>query len=55
MKSLLQPDGRWLAPWDSAAAWPGPGAVATVTSPPGQTARNGGFGFSLPAGGHPLA
>ncbi len=55
MKSLLQPDGRWLAPWDQAAAWPRPGAVATVTSPPGQPARNVGFGFSLPAGGHPLA
>jgi carboxysome shell carbonic anhydrase len=54
MKSLLQPDGRWLAPWDQAAARPRPGAVATVTSPPGQLARNG-FGFSLPAGGHPLA
>jgi carboxysome shell carbonic anhydrase len=53
MKSLLQPDGRWLAPWDPAAAWPG--AVATVTSSPGQPARNEGFGFSLPVGGHPLA
>jgi carboxysome shell carbonic anhydrase len=55
MKSLLQPDGRWLAPWDPAAAWPGPGAVATVTSPPGQPARNEGFRFSLAEGGHPLA
>lgn len=58
MKSLLQPDGRWLAPWDEAAAWPRPGAVATVTSPPGQPARNGrngGFGFNVPARGHPLA
>ncbi len=55
MKSLLQPDGRWLAPWDQAAAWLRPGAVATVTSPPGQPARNGGFGFNLPAGRHPLA
>ncbi len=54
MKSLLQPDGRWLAPWDQPAAWPRPGAVATVASPPGQPARNEGFGFSLPAGGHPL-
>jgi carboxysome shell carbonic anhydrase len=53
MKSLLQPDGRWLAPWDSGAAWPG--AVATVTSPPGQPARNDGFRFSMPAGEHPLA
>ena len=55
MKTLLQSDGRWLAPWDQAAAWSRPGAVATVTSPAGQPARNGGFGFSLPAGGHPLA
>ena len=56
MKSpLLQPDGRWLAPWDQAAAWRGPGSVATVTSPPGQPARNGGLRFSQPAGGHPLA
>ncbi len=45
MKSLLQPDGRWLAPWDQTAAWPRPG----------QPARHGRFGFSLPAGGHPLA
>ena len=28
--------------------------MATVPSPPGRPARNG-FGFSLPAGGHPLA
>jgi carboxysome shell carbonic anhydrase len=55
MKSLLQPDGRWLAPWGQAAAWPDPGAVATVTSTPGQSARNAGFGFSPPVGGHPLA
>ena len=55
MKSLLQPDGRWLAPWDQAAARPRPGAVAAVTSPLGRLAPNGGFGFSLPAGGHPLA
>ena len=55
MKSVLQPDGRWLAPWDAAAAWPRPGAVATVTSPPGRAARNGGFGLNVPAGGHPLA
>lgn len=55
MKSVLQPDGRWLAPWDEAAAWPRPGAVATVTSPPGRAARNGGFGFNVRAGGHPLA
>jgi carboxysome shell carbonic anhydrase len=54
MKSLLQPDGRSLAPWDQAPAWSRPGAVATVLSPPGQPTRNG-FGFSLPAGGHPLA
>lgn len=55
MKSLLQPDGRYLAPWDQAAAWTRPGAGAEVTSPPGQAARNGGFGFNVPAGGHPLA
>jgi carboxysome shell carbonic anhydrase len=51
MTTLLQPDGRWLAPWDRAPASPG----ATVTSPTGQPARNGGFGFNLPGGGHPLA
>ncbi len=55
MKSLIQRDGRWLAPWDPAASWSSPGAVATVTSPLGQLARNGEFGFSLPAGRHPLA
>jgi carboxysome shell carbonic anhydrase len=55
MKSLLQPDGRWLAPWDQAATRSRPGALATVTSPPGQPARTGAFGFSLPPGGHPLA
>jgi len=55
MKSLLQPDGRRLAPWDQAAVWSRPGAVVTVTSQPGQPARNGGFGFNLPAGEHPLA
>ncbi len=53
MKSLLQPDGRWLAPWDQAPPWPRTGAA--VTSPPGRRARNEGFGFSLPAGEHPLA
>ena len=52
MKSVLQPDGRWLAPWDEAATWARPGAVATLTSPP---ARNGAFGFNVPAGQHPLA
>jgi len=45
MKTMLQPDGRWLAPWDEAAAW----------SRPGPPTPNGGLGFSLPAGGHPLA
>jgi len=55
MKSVLQPDGRWLAPWDDAAAWARQGTAATVTSAPGQTARNGGFGFNVPAARHPLA
>jgi len=55
MKSLLQPDGRLSPPWEQAAAGPRPGAVATLTSPPGQAARNGGYGLRLPAGGHPLA
>lgn len=55
MKSLLQPDGRWRAPWDQPAAWPQSGSVATVTSPTGQPARDGGLDLSLPAGGHPLA
>jgi carboxysome shell carbonic anhydrase len=55
MKSLLQPDGRWLAPWDPAAASPRPEAVSTMTSPPGQAVRNGGFGFNAAVGGHPLA
>ncbi|HVL92997.1 MAG TPA: carboxysome shell carbonic anhydrase [Acidimicrobiales bacterium] len=54
MKSLLQPDGRWLAPWDQAPAWPTPGAVVTVASPPGRPARGDGAAFSRPAGGHPL-
>ena len=55
MKTLLQPDGRWLAPWDQGTAWPRAGAVSTVTSPPREAVRNDGFGFSLPASGHPLA
>ena len=54
MKSLLQPDGRWRAPWEQAAAWPRPGAVATVTSPAGRPTRQV-LDFSLPAAGHPLA
>ncbi len=53
--SLLQPDGRWLAPWDETAARLRPGAAATATSPSGQAARNGAFRFNVPAGGHPLA
>ena len=53
MKSVLQPDGRWLAPWDSTAAWSRPGA--TVTAPPGRAAQNGAVGFDVPAGAHPLA
>ena len=36
MKTLLHPDGRWLAPWDHTAA--SPGAVVTGTSQPGQPA-----------------
>jgi carboxysome shell carbonic anhydrase len=52
VKSVLQPDGRWLAPWDETAAWARPSAVATVTSRP---AGNGASGFSVPAGRHPLA
>ena len=55
MKALLQPDGRWLAPWDGGAAWRRPGPVATVASPPGQAARNGGLGLNVAAGRHPLA
>ena len=31
MKALLQPDGRWLAPWDQTAAWSRTDAVATVS------------------------
>ncbi|GAC1477344.1 MAG: carboxysome shell carbonic anhydrase [Acidimicrobiales bacterium] len=52
MKSVLQPDGRWLAPWDVGAAWLRPGAVATVTSSPSRADRNGG---TVQAGDHPLA
>ena len=55
MRSLLQPDGRLSAPWEQAGPGPRPGAVATLTSPPGHAARNGAYGLSLPAGGHPLA
>jgi carboxysome shell carbonic anhydrase len=54
-KSLIQPDGRWLAPWDMAEARRGPGAVATVTSPAGPRPTTNGFAFSVPAGGHPLS
>jgi len=55
MKSLLlQPDGRSLAPWDRAEAWPGAGAVTAVASPPVQAARTEGLGFRPAAGGHPL-
>lgn len=53
MKSLLQPNGAWIAPWDQAAAWPPQGAVATIT-PARQHAQNG-FWSNMPAGGHPLA
>jgi carboxysome shell carbonic anhydrase len=55
MKSLLQPDGRTLAPWDQGAAWARPSAVATVTSNPGQPPPDTGFRLSQPVGGHPLA
>jgi carboxysome shell carbonic anhydrase len=55
VKSVLQPDGRWLAPWDEAAAWARPGAVATLTSPPGRAAPNGSLRFNVAAGRHPLA
>ena len=51
--SLLQPDGRWVAPWDAAARLR-PGA-ATVTPSPTQAARNGAVRFDVPAGRHPLA
>ncbi len=53
MKSLVQPDGRWLAPWDQAAAWSHAGT--TATSLPGQPHQTNGFEFGLPAGRHPLA
>jgi carboxysome shell carbonic anhydrase len=55
MKSLVQPDGRTLAPWDQGAAWSRPGAVATVTSTPSQPAPKTDFRLSPSAGGHPLA
>ncbi len=55
MKSLLQHDGRWLAPWDHAATWLPPGAAAAVLPGTAQLTRSEGFGFSSPAGGHPLA
>jgi carboxysome shell carbonic anhydrase len=55
MKSLLQHDGRWLAPWEHAATWLLPGAAAAVPSQAAHTTQNEGFGFSPPAGGHPLA
>ena len=51
MKALLQPDGRWLAPWDQAAAWSQPAAVAPVSLP--RVAE--GFASGVPAGNHPLA
>ena len=55
MRTLLQPDGRWLAPWDRGSAWSDAGPVATRPPRPGRSRPNGGFGSSLPAGGHPLA
>ncbi|HET7487262.1 MAG TPA: carboxysome shell carbonic anhydrase [Acidimicrobiales bacterium] len=51
MRTLLQHDGRWVAPWDQAPAWPGAGSVATV---PPASPQGDGFGSSLPTGGHPL-
>jgi carboxysome shell carbonic anhydrase len=55
MKPLVQPDGRWLAPWDQAAAWSHTETVTTVTPSPSLRARSNGAGLSAPAGGHPLA
>jgi len=54
MKSLLQRDGRWLAPWDQAMAWPQAGAVTTVAPPPAPSAHEE-LELSLPTVGHPLA
>ncbi len=54
MKSLLQPDGRSLAPWDQGVDWARPSAVA---APRGRQVPRDGTGFGPPAGGraHPLA
>ena len=54
MRSVLQPDGRWLAPGDATTAWPRPAAAATVTSP-SRAARTSASALYVPAGGHPLA
>ncbi len=51
MKALLQPDGRWLAPWDQAQSWSRPDAVAPVSLP----RVDDGFAPAVPAGNHPLA
>lgn len=51
MKALLQPDGRWLAPWDQATAWSRADAVATT--PPARV--DDVFAHGIPAGSHPLA
>lgn len=56
MRSLVQPDGRWRAPWDHEAAWPTPGAVATPVAGRRQPWDEGPAPTS-PAGvaAHPLA
>jgi carboxysome shell carbonic anhydrase len=62
VKSLLQPDGRWLPPWDQAvwdqAAWDqavwDQAAVEAFASIPEQPRGHDTAGVSLPAGGHPL-
>ena len=52
MKSLLQPDGRRLAPWDHAPAWPRPDATRPSPGPMPEYERSGP---SVAAPGHPLA
>ncbi|MGQ0744848.1 MAG: carboxysome shell carbonic anhydrase [Acidimicrobiales bacterium] len=55
MKTLLQPDGRWLSPWDPAAAWPTARGLATLTASLVPLAKTEEAGFTLAPGGHPLA